>query len=226
MNYGSLPAHLGYFENHTDEMFFYQYLPIKFVGNHNPIYENRLKCFDKLIGKICCDFIGEFGLNAYMDSNVYLTAKRLFVTPECGYNRPGYHSDGFGTSDINYIWSDRFPTIFNTSKFVLSENDILSLEEMDKQAKKQNEIHFFDNSILRLNQYNIHKCGEVTETTIRTFVKVSFSGDKYDLKGNSHNYKLNYNWEMKDRKLERNIPQSNINKGFAQIVKPSDNRDQ
>lgn len=208
MKYGRLPAHLGYFECHTDEMFFYQYLPIKLQGQHNPIIERRLDCFNKLVGKVCCDFIGEFGLNTYMDCYVYLTAKRMYVNPQCSFNRPGYHSDGFGTSDINYIWSDKFPTVFNTTSFQLSEDDSISLLEMEAQAKKTNEVTFLDNSILRLNQFNIHKCGEVTETTVRTFAKISFSGDKYDLKGNSHNHELNYNWELKDRKQQRNIPQS------------------
>jgi hypothetical protein len=46
---------------------------------------------------------------------------------------------------------------------------------------------------------------------MRTFVKVSFSYDKYDLVGNSHNYLLNYAWEMKERKDDRNIPQSKLN---------------
>ena len=32
--------------------------------------------------------------------------------------------------------------------------------------------------------------------------------DKYDLIGNSHNYLLNYDWKMKQRKEARNIPQS------------------
>lgn len=43
---------------------------------------------------------------------------------------------------------------------------------------------------------------------MRAFLKVSFSKDKYDLLGNSHNYLMDYNWEMKARKEDRNIPQS------------------
>jgi hypothetical protein len=43
---------------------------------------------------------------------------------------------------------------------------------------------------------------------MRAFLKVSISKDKYDLIGNSHNYLLDYDWQMKERKQERNIPQS------------------
>jgi hypothetical protein len=58
---------------------------------------------------------------------------------------------------------------------------------------------------------NIHKVAPVLVGGMRTFVKVSFSYDKYDLVGNSHNYLLNYAWEMKERKDDRNIPQSKLN---------------
>lgn len=208
--YGALPCNIGSIDIETEEMFFYQYLPIKLPGIVNPVLEERLKCFDKMIGKICCDFIGEYGLNAYMDCYVYLTAKRLFQTPECGFNRPGYHSDGFLTSDINYIWYDSQPTVFNTSSFQLSSDDTVSLTEMEVQALPENEFCFPVKSILRLNQFNIHRTAPNIEPGIRTFAKVSFSGDKYDLKGNSHNYLLEYNWEMKNRKIDRNIPQSII----------------
>ena len=40
-------------------------------------------------------------------------------------------------------------------------------------------------------------------------VDMSFNNTvKYDLIGNSHNYLLDYDWQMKERKQERNIPQS------------------
>lgn len=210
MRYGDLPCNIGIIEVETDEMFFYQYLPIKLPGMVNPVHEDRLKCFDQIIGKVCCDFIGEYGLNAYMDSYTYLTAKRLFQTTICGFNRPGYHSDGFLTNDINYIWCDSQPTVFNTSNFNITKDDTVSLIEMETQALSENEFCFPVKSVLRLNQFNIHKVATNVQPGIRTFLKISFSGDRYDLKGNSHNYLLDYNWEMKDRKIERNIPQSTI----------------
>jgi hypothetical protein len=61
MKYGQLPKELGIFEVKPKEMMFYQYLPIKMIGETKPIYEKRLSCFDELIGSICCDFIGDFG---------------------------------------------------------------------------------------------------------------------------------------------------------------------
>ncbi len=208
MRYGDLPVQLGVYEVDCKEMMFYQYLPIKIPNETHPIYEPRLKCFDKLIGVICCDFIGVYGLDRYVHSYVYLTAKRLYVQPNCSFNRLGYHSDGFMTEDINYVWSDKFPTVFNKSQYALTMHHEYSLTQMDEQSLKDNEITFGENSLLRLDQFNIHKVAEINNSCFRTFLKISISKDKYDLSGNSHNYLINYDWEMKERKAERNVPQT------------------
>lgn len=208
MRYGELPKELGIFEVECKEMMFYQYLPIKMPNETQPIYEQRLKCFDKLIGAICCDFIGEFGLDNYVESYVYLTAKHLYQMPNCSFNRMGWHSDGFLTDDINYIWCDKYPTIFNKTYFDLPLNDLLSVEEMEKQAMPFNDVTYKENQLLRLNQFNIHKVAPIQKGGMRTFLKVSISKDKYDLIGNSHNYLLDYDWQMKQRNEVRNIPQS------------------
>lgn len=208
MRYGDLPKELGIFEVEAKEMMFYQYLPIKMINQTQLIYEPRLKCFDALVGAICCDYIGEFGLDNYVNSYVYLTAKYLYQMPNCSFNRTGWHSDGFLTDDINYIWCDKYPTIFNKYYFELPLDDLLSMEAMEEQAMPFNNVTYKENQLLRLNQFNIHKVAPIKNGGMRTFLKISISKDKYDLIGNSHNYLLNYNWEMKPRKDTRNIPQS------------------
>lgn len=211
MKYGDLPIQLGTYNIQCKEMLFYQYLPIKLIGQLGIKYEIRLKCFEKLIDNICRDYINKFGFEMFKNSYVYLTAKYMYQIPNCSFNRNGYHSDGFLTDDVNYIWSDCHPTIFNSSDFNLTLADSISLKEMDEQALPENEIAFDNNTLLRLNQYNIHKVAEINTPSMRTFVKVSFSKDKYDLIGNAHNYLLDYNWTLTTRKTERNIPQSEIN---------------
>jgi hypothetical protein len=119
-----------------------------------------------------------------------------------------WHSDGFLTDDINYVWCDKYPTIFNDSNFKLTLNDNISMAEMKKQASPFNDVTYKENELLRLNQFNIHKVANVTDGGMRAFLKVSISKDKYDLIGNSHNYLMDYDWQMKERKQERNIPQS------------------
>ena len=155
---------------------------------------------------MCCDFVGSFGLNRYVDSYVYLTAKHQYQRNHQGFNRPGWHSDGFSTDDISYIWSDKQPTIFNSGDFYLSDDDSFSMKEMEQQALEENNFFYPNNSVVRMDQYSIHKVGEYEEGD-RAFIKICFSKDQYALKGNSINYELDYDWEYQDRHKERNIPQ-------------------
>lgn len=208
MKYGELPKQVGIVEVKCEEMLFYQYLPIKLVNQTKIIYEDRLKCFDELIDIICIDFVNEFGFARYKKSYVYLTVKYLYQAPNTSFNRMGWHTDGFLTDDINYIWSDKFPTIFNKSDFDLALDDVISMTEMENQALPINDVTHSENELLRLNQFNVHKVAPVTSGGMRTFLKLSFSEDKYDLVGNAHNYLLDYQWVMKQRKDERNIPQT------------------
>ncbi len=215
MRYGQLPRTLGHVDVDCPEMLFYQYLPYKLAGQASVVKGNlepRLQFLYTLLGQINCDFIANNGLTKWHDCYAYLTIKKMYQMPGCSFNREGWHSDGFMTDDVNYIWSDKFATIFNDGEFNLTQNDKLSLGEMEAQAKEENNIVFPNCALLCLDQYNIHKVAEIPFPAMRTFIKVSFSRDKYDLLGNSHNYELDYNWEMKTRKAERNIPQTTIDK--------------
>lgn len=211
MKYGSLPHNLGQCDVKCEEMMFVQYMPIKLAGGYgSPVYDDRFLVFEGMIDRICCDFMDKFGRDAWDESYIYLTVKHMYQVPNSSFNRYGYHSDGFMTNDINYIWSNKFPTVFNTTKFNLTLDDRISIGEMEEQAIKENEITYPDCSLVRLNQYNIHKVGDNSTGGLRTFVKISFSKDKYDLIGNAHNHLLDYDWEMKERSVERNIPQTII----------------
>jgi len=209
--YGQLPAIIreGIYPDDRDKKEFlsYQYLPIKLAGQYDCVMEERLHGFWLIIDAALNDFFAFRGHKEYVESFfVYATIKRRFVSPDCPMNREGYHSDGFGTEDINYVWCDKFPTIYNYTPFRLSSDEYLSMQQMEIQADKYKEQKYKENSLLRLNQYCIHKVAPITYSTVRTFVKISFSRDKYNLLGNSHNYLLDYKWNMKPRKLDRNIP--------------------
>lgn len=206
--YGAKPVLIGEKVINCNEMLFYQYLPIKLANSTDIKMEDRLTPFKDLVGQICCDFVAVYGLTRFRMSYIYLTAKVLYQSGGCSYNRLGWHSDGFMTDDINYIWCDKNPTIFNCSNFNITQDDKLSMVEMSEQALPENDFSYPCNSILRLDQYNIHKVADKQDEGVRQFAKVSFSYDRYDLIGNAHNYLLDYNWEMKPRKLDRNIPQS------------------
>jgi len=218
MKYGKSPVYLGQFIVEDKEMMHYQYLPIKFPVTkkfyfyYDFFLEERLQQFLEIIRTAIEDFEKTFGADRLKESYIYLTAKRQYQRKDKFFNRAGYHSDGFMTDDINYIWCDKNPTVFNNSGFNLCKDDQLSLHQMKQQALKHNDHVYPVNSLLRLDQYSIHKVNEEIEEGLRTFVKISFSKDKYDLEGNSHNYELDYNWEMKPRNKSRNIPQTEIKK--------------
>lgn len=205
--YHANPKPLGQFFVEGTEQLRYQYLPIKLVGETEIKLEKRLFEFNSIIGAACCDYVGSVGLNAFVNSYVYITAKRLFQKEDKPITRPGWHTDGFMTDDINYIWSDELPTIFNRGIFNLSDDDQLSLIEMEQQANPGYDWSWRENTLLRLTPFVVHKADETPFHGIRTFVKISISKDKYDLLGNSHNYLLDYDWVMRPRQDYRNIPQ-------------------
>lgn len=208
MSYGALPVVIGeQVEIDCREFMLYQYLPIKMVGEIAVTVEPRLGRFQRIIGAACCDYIGFRGLDSWVAAYAYLTAKHTFLPPGTNQNRPGWHSDGFMTDDINYVWCDRLPTFYNSTAFDLTLDDEASLLEMAEQAQHRLSKQYPQNILLRLDQYCIHRCADVTEPTVRTFVKVSISRDRYDLLGNSHNHLLDYDWPMRERSLLRNIPQ-------------------
>jgi hypothetical protein len=208
MNYGALPIVIGeQIEIDCCEFLLYQYLPIKLASSVEIKVEPRLECFSRIVGAACCDYIGLRGIDSWVASYAYLTAKHTFLPAGVNQNRPGWHSDGFMTDDINYVWCDQLPTVYNSSPFCLTLDDEISMLDMEHQAQPRLSKQFPLNTLLRLDQFCIHRCAEVPVPTLRTFVKVSISCDRYDLLGNSHNHLLEYHWPMRERALHRNVPQ-------------------
>jgi hypothetical protein len=183
------------------ELMFVQYMPIKFPYSSIKLPDN-LKCLSPLISAIK----GPFG-NAIPDDHfIYITAKHLFVTPGNPGNRPGWHTDGFGSDDINYIWYDKLPTEFCVQKFDVSEDHGQSMIDMEVQANSENIRTYEPNTVLRLDKNVVHRSPIIVEGTYRKFVKISISKDLYNLKGNAHNYLFDYSWPMIQRNEMRNHP--------------------
>ncbi len=201
MKYGQLPKVVGDFYLECEENLFYLYLPVKMEDTKWGIrIPDQLKRFKPLVIEAIIDS------GAGKGDYIYLTAKNMFITPNYLAQRPGYHSDGFMTDDLNYIWYDSSPTIFNNSEFNLTPDHDISLREMEEQADPSKEVIYPCKTLLKLDQYVIHKVAPIDKPVIRTFVKVSISKDRYNLKGNSHNYLFDYKWDMYDRGLVRNDP--------------------
>jgi len=207
--YNKIPKNVANISISCHEYLRYLYYPLKLNGQHQISREPRLAVFDKLIGRSVSDYIGDFGLDSYVSKFVYLTAVNANQRDNRSYGRKGWHSDGFLTNDISYIWSDSQPTVFNDTDFDLTQDDIISMEEMAQQADPLNDYIFPNNSLIRMDQFSIHKVGDYVPGP-RTFFKLCFSKDIYALLGNSINYMLDYDWDFQPRKQSRNIPQGEL----------------
>lgn len=206
MKYGQAPKVLKIYRQDVKEMMFYMYLPIQMKGIRHLYIPPRLEFLRRMILDCIVDHGKMSGINNTIDSYIYLTFKHMYVTPDNLGNRAGWHSDGIGSDDINYIWTDKFPTVFSLQDFDLSDDCNKSMTQMTAQAIPDNNVDYEENTLLRLDQYNIHRTPIIKEGGMRSFFKLSISKEKYNLKGNSHNYMIDYNWKMYDRSEVRNHP--------------------
>lgn len=211
LNKNDKPVVIDNIEIDNKEFCYYLYLPIK-VYKDDVVYCGVIEKYKKLIDKCIEDYKNVFGIENYKKHYIYLTLKRMYQKNGAVINRSGWHLDGYKENlsrdsdyDINYIWSDKQPTIFNNSDFSLSNDDTESMIDMEKQALLENNYNYENNTLLRLNPFIVHKVGIPIEGP-RTFFKLSFSKNKYNLEGNSRNYDINYTWKMYPRSKKRNIP--------------------
>jgi hypothetical protein len=196
---GSAPRVLGEYRIDCPELMFYQYLPIVMPEISQDVrVPDSLRCFMPIINEALW-FRGK-------DQYMYLTAKKMFVGPDNAANRPGWHIDGFGTDDFNFIWADSSPTEFCVQQFVLSEGHGASLRQMDEQARVENITTYPDGSLLMLDQTVVHRVAAVGDCGYRTFAKISISSDRYNLRGNARNWLFDYDWPLFERSTERNHP--------------------
>lgn len=201
-SYGDLPEVIGEFDIDVSdaEMCFVQYLPVRIpMQKSSLVIPQNLEVYGPLVRAAT--------MTEYLKGNnwqyIYLTVKRLYGTG----NRDGWHCDGFGTDDINYIWYDKHPTEFYPMYMKLPHNHAESMSNMERFIDDRcNMVQYECKTLLRMNQSSIHRVNPEVFTGLRTFVKISFSDSKYNLKGNAHNYSLDYQWDTVERKVERNDP--------------------
>lgn len=194
----------------AEEFCYVQYLPVKMAKIENiPEYYAPIQL---PVGLEWTRPLVELAYKEYGgkddDKYIYVTAKHFYVSGGCYGNRPGWHSDGFGTDDINIIWSNKFPTEFCLQNFSITEDHDLSLKEMEEQVIDDNIVTYPKQSILVLDKYVIHRTPEKQEG-LRTFVKISISKDRYNLEGNARNEMFENctsftKWKMNKRKASRN----------------------
>lgn len=194
MYYGAAPVELGFVDVHAAEMCLVQYLPV-FMDGDLRIPVNLDWC-RPVVKKAIYNLPD---LKVY----VYLTAKHFWSNGSM--NRAGWHSDGFLSDDINFIWYDSVPTKFCVQPFDLTLDHQKSMEEMGEQADTRNIVTYPNKHLLMMDERTIHRVNE-TGSGLRTFIKVSASNNRYNLQGNAHNYLFDYSWTMHERSETRNDP--------------------
>jgi hypothetical protein len=202
MRYGALPEDLGPLDLPTSEMLYWLYCPVSSPG-YGLFLPDTLEQFRPLL-----EFIWPQEGALFRDSYVYLTAKTLWVSGDNPGNRPGWHTDGFGTNDLNYIWYDRAPTEFYADDFELPPNCADAMAVMTERAEGAQIVTYPERHVLRLTPSVVHRVPAKFASGMRTFFKVSISPDRYNLIGNSINHRLPERWPLVARQAERNHPAS------------------
>lgn len=198
MNYGIEPEIVDEFVTPECELAYVLYMPVRLKTGPVAIPAHLYEYSPLVLAALTHE-----GGNA--DGKfVYLTVKRLWVEPGCLGGRPGWHTDGFGTDDVNYIWSDTDPTEFCIQPFDLSDDHEISMRQMYEQAQPENIRTYGALNILRLDARHVHRCPVNVKSGYRTFARVSISADRYDMIGNARNHNLDYNWIMHPRGAVRN----------------------
>lgn len=211
--YGKAPVDMGYMPLDPAEMMVYLYLPVKMAaveGSHNSGIRipEQLEFAEALVDAAIADASTMLDIKSHY---VYLTAKTLWVEGGYSGNRPGWHADGYGShGDINYIWANMNPTEFAVQDFHdIPDDDFESMAEMERQIREDRITTYPDSHLLRLDESVVHRVNPKIKPGVRTFIKISISRYRFNLKLNSHNYHFDYAWQMFDRNDVRNIDSSN-----------------
>lgn len=198
--YGDLPEDLGLIDLTPTEMMFWLYCPVLTPTSLLTIPPNLT--WARPIVEAVLDHESAAERGGY----VYLTAKTLWISEGADANRPGWHADGFGTDDLNYVWYDRAPTEFVEDSYCLPDDCADSMAIMTERADRCQIITYPAKHLLRLTPSVVHRVPVGVAAGYRSFVKVSVSPDRYNLEGNSINHALGEKWPLLPRRSERNHP--------------------
>lgn len=194
----SAPQNLGLVDTSCDQMMIYMYLPIKMADSEQIFLPERL-CWIKPI-------LDRINPSDYKGRYVYVTAKHTYVSPQSMTQRMGWHIDGYGTDDLNFLWYSEVPTEFCLGDYDLPESDSESIKAMEAQVKGRPITTYPIKNLLRLCAKEVHRVSEShSYEGMRTFVKISISKNRFNLIGNSKNYLINYDWAMVSRSKTRNM---------------------
>jgi hypothetical protein len=197
-----------------DEMMHYLYMPVHMPGTADMRIAPNLDWAVPLLRAAWEDWFEHYAGKGWQyredrpDPYVYLTARHGYATPDNPLNRPGWHCDGFGTDDINYVWWDCHSSRFALQEFSdIAPGHVDSMRDFEAQVKPEHVTRYSDQTLYALTPYVVHCTPEISPPgCMRRFLKISISEHRYNLIGNTHNYKFDYTWTMHPRGEARNDP--------------------
>jgi hypothetical protein len=186
------------------EVMYYLYLPVIMEGTAG-LYDLRVP--DNVQ---CCLGMIQSAIEDSKDLGriyryVYLSARKGWATADNPLNRPGWHCDGFGTDDLNYVWWKGEGTRFTNQRLEgISTDHNESLKQFDAMIDYRGVYTPPQGHLYRLEPDVVHATPIIEKPGWRQFVKVSLSNHKYNLENNSHNYLFDYDWPLEARADTRN----------------------
>lgn len=154
--------------------------------------------------------------------NIYISTSQGEVSAMQGQRRMGAHTDGFQEHDVTYneariidhtyIVSDSVPTEFFNQPFEVgkrSGNEALKF--FDETANNGAVVRLQPYVIALMDAFTVHRVGLAQKTTQRTFIKVTFSLERFNREGNTLNPLVDYSgWKWAPREASRNSTSADL----------------
>jgi fructose-1,6-bisphosphatase/inositol monophosphatase family enzyme len=155
--------------------------------------------------------------------HAYITIDQKIVEPHRTQRRQGFHGDAFMTpenadlshpalTENTYLVCDALPTEFKPGPFDIADvyPDIAAcLGRFDEVAARQPTVTLPPYAVVRITPFDVHSpsVNHSDEAVRRTFVKITFSRERFNREGNACNPLFRYdNWFWVPRRAElRNL---------------------
>lgn len=207
MAIGAPPRYITTSNFDLAEVMYYLYLPVV-MGDSDLRLPPNVKCCEDIIHAATNAALYHCNLEGRKPYQyIYLSARKGWASPDNPLNRPGWHCDGYGTDDLNYVWWVGPGTRFAMHPFHdISPDHRRALEQFEEQVQLD---HVTDDlpqrHLWELTPEVVHATPIVQAPgCMRQFVKISFSDHQYNLENNSHNYLFHYAWPLESRDVARN----------------------
>lgn len=211
--YGAWPIPIGDFQ-HVDlrEVMYYLYLPVVMPGLDGIRLPPNIRDLRQMVSTVQA-YCAAAGRDITRD-HFYVSARKGWATQDNPLNRPGWHADGFGTDDLNFVWWRGAGTRFLIGEMGdVPKDHKTSLDHFEERARwtyagAETRCKVVDDlpeaRLYALDPFVVHATPNISTPGYRQYVKVSVSRHQYNLENNSHNYLFNYSWPLSSREKVRN----------------------